>query len=371
MGKLKFHLLIWFIYTLFAWMLEYMKTKQVVFLPVDLAKVATKVWVFYSMYFFFKWSVGTQKRKFVLSVANLLVVLVVAFALQGIMVWIGELFGKPVFKYYRAFVVESLVLFVIFTFYGFAYFLALQLIEREKTLRLVEKERDELKKALLTSENQFLRAQINPHFLFNTLNHFLSVAQDNGVDELEKGIVQLSEMMQYAVRDYSSTNNLTLLQEEMEQVNRMIGIHQMRFHDGLSITAGSSGNIAQKQVLAMMIITLVENMFKHGDLRKEQTAASVFYEVKEAEQMILVRTVNKRKKNWQHKAPLPGIGLANIKKRLQLFYPGMPNLLVIKDEDPDIYEVELRLPYTLATQAKTSTDLTIASNNLLKAPTHP
>lgn len=206
---------------------------------------------------------------------------------------------------------------------GAAFFLGASLLVAYLTYlrdeRMQRKVLEEQKMQLEVEKSQanfnFLKAQINPHFLHNTLN-FLYAKSLPYSPELSEGILTLSEIMRYALSEGNTKDGKTLLKDEIEHLRNVIKINQLRFSNQLNVQLDVEGVVNGAQIIPFVLITLVENAFKHGDL-------------KSTEHPIVIRIVvigNKlyfycrNKKKSGPKELSTGIGLDNIKKRLELAY---------------------------------------------------
>lgn len=197
-----------------------------------------------------------------------------------------------------------------------------------------------LQAQLLQSENNFLRAQINPHFLYNCLNFLYSKTFKQQPDVAE-AIMILSQIMRYSLSDFSGTNGLANLEDEMEHIKNLIKINDFRFDNRLQIKFYLEGDAPGKMIAPMLLMTLVENVFKHGDLQDIAYAATVTCKINDTNKTIQFVTINK--KNKSQNVSDPGVGLANIKQRLQLLYKDNYTLIVI--DEPVLYTVKLIMPY--------------------------
>ncbi len=201
-----------------------------------------------------------------------------------------------------------------------------------------EARRTELENASLSSELRFLRAQVNPHFLFNTLNnlYYLAVNQSPQTPEV---IAKLAGLMRYLLHD---SNHATVpLDKEVEYMRNYISLEQLRLNDQVPIAFEVSGPTGSVQVVPLILITFLENAFKHGinnsggasfiDVYLKASPAEVSFEVVNSKVVHSSKTVTESS----------GIGLANARRRLELGYPGRHSLAVT--ETDDVYRVSLSL----------------------------
>ncbi|MFB9843355.1 sensor histidine kinase [Mucilaginibacter ginsenosidivorans] len=191
-----------------------------------------------------------------------------------------------------------------------------------------EKMRSELAAVQLDTEVKFLKSQVNPHFLFNTLNNLFSMAQGKGNDDLADGISKLSGMMRYMI--YESNEESVPLKKEIEYLENCILLNKLRYADDeVRVVFNYPDQTEGVLIAPMLFIPFVENAFKHGVLigntseidvsigvtanQLEFTCANAMYEVKKMDEK-------------------SGIGLENVRRRLELVYPGKHSL-EIKNTD--------------------------------------
>ena len=180
----------------------------------------------------------------------------------------------------------------------------------------------------------FLKAQINPHFLHNTLN-FLYAKSLPYSNELSEGILTLSDIMRYALSEGNAKDGKALLKDEIEHVNNVIKINQLRFNHNLNVSFEVIGILNGATIIPFVLITLVENAFKHGDLKNLNNPIEIKLKVDDHQIYFFCRN----KKKTGPKDISTGIGLDNIKKRLDLAY-GKEYELNIKNES-ELYTTEL------------------------------
>ena len=171
----------------------------------------------------------------------------------------------------------------------------------------------------LSTEIKFLRSQVNPHFLFNTLNNLFSMAQKKGNDELADGISKLSGMMRYMI--YESDTERVYLQKEIEYLKSCIALNKLRYAEReveVTFSHPSPGEIGDVQIAPMLFIPFLENAFKHGISIGERSRISMTIAI--APQKLIFTCENT---DHSHVKKLEsGIGLANVRRRLELVYPG-------------------------------------------------
>jgi sensor histidine kinase YesM len=168
-------------------------------------------------------------------------------------------------------------------------------------------------KEKLNAEISFLKAQINPHFLFNSLNGIYALALLNSTDTAP-AIVKLSNMMRYVLTEASA--ELVSLQKEIEYLKNYIELQQVRFGDSLKLTFTKQGDAHGKSIAPMLVIPLIENAFKYGVSPEEPSFIKI-------DISITGNTVHfniENKKVNIHLVEKTGVGLKNTRMRLDLLY---------------------------------------------------
>jgi two-component system, LytTR family, sensor kinase len=184
----------------------------------------------------------------------------------------------------------------------------------------------------------YLKAQINPHFLYNTLAFFHSKAMQFS-KETAKGMELLSAIMRYSLRK-ETKDGLVALADEVEHLNNYIALHQIRFYNMLNIQFNQTGHFNNTRVPPHILITLVENAFKHGVFNKKECPLNIELNVNDDIVFFRVEnTINKEKTNRPDENS--GIGLSNVKQRLEREYQNK-HRFEYKNEG-DLFVVELSI----------------------------
>ncbi|MCA0366236.1 MAG: sensor histidine kinase [Bacteroidetes bacterium] len=186
---------------------------------------------------------------------------------------------------------------------------------------------------------QFLRGQINPHFLFNTLNNIYSMAVSKS-DHTPKVILQLSKLLRYVI--YESQKEKVCLRQEIEQIERFIEIFQIRFEKAQNIKMEVKGSPEQREIEPMVLIPLVENCFKHYYLENE-SETFIKINIFIFPEKLIFETHNSYSKDDTQKDKVGGVGLLNIKRRLELSYPDKHSLSINRQES--IFSVLLTIDF--------------------------
>lgn len=252
----------------------------------------------------------------------------------------------PDFDFYRH-SVYTLWLFMIYSFFSFGYYFATQAVKKEKQLGVMRLEKMKMEQDKLQAEYAFLRAQINPHFLHNTLNFFY--AKSLGYSkELSDGILTLCEIMRYSLASGEDEQGEVWLGKEVEHVQNVIKINQLRFSNRLQVDFAVEGDLTNVRIIPLVLITLVENSFKHGELTSREHPLTLKLLVDNDAGKIRFHVANKKKKGPKELSH--GIGMDNIRKRLYATYKDRYALDI--DDDHGHYSVTLTIdPDTMGAPA--------------------
>lgn len=178
-----------------------------------------------------------------------------------------------------------------------------------------EREHHQLTEEKRVAEAAFLKTQLNPHFLYNTLNMLYSMAY--GVDRgLANSLLKLSELMRYMLRN--TPDGLVELSAEIEYLDNFLDLYRLRYPSRLCAELTVQGDPAGYRVAPLLLIPFVENAFKHGVLDDPTTPVRMYLTLTAG---TLEFTVENQRHDYQADAT-SGIGLANLRRRLELLYPG-------------------------------------------------
>ncbi|WP_268125116.1 sensor histidine kinase [Roseivirga pacifica] len=205
-------------------------------------------------------------------------------------------------------------------------------IEQKRTQQLAEDK--------LEAELKFLKAQVHPHFLFNTLNNLyaLTLKQSKEAPEM---VLKLSELLNYML--YECNADKVQLKKELELVQDYIALEKVRYGDRLNVSFNVQGNTASIELSPLLILPFVENAFKHG-VSEELDESWVSIELELKEKSLTLKVENSKSNNGNHEdrfAYKQGIGLKNVKRRLELLYPEKHDLNIL--DSSDSYLVVLKL----------------------------
>ena len=195
-----------------------------------------------------------------------------------------------------------------------------------------------LEKKNLEQQLEYLRYQINPHFFMNTLNNIHALV-DIDPEKAKDTILELSKMMRFVL--YEGNKQGVPLSRELDFIRHYIALMQLRYTDKVRITLDLPQEVPDSQIQPLILITFIENAFKHGVSYQRDSFIEVQMAVEGDELRFMCRNSKADVSNEQK----GGVGLVNVRKRLDLLY-GNNYALRINDV-ADIYTVELTLPLKL------------------------
>ncbi len=202
-----------------------------------------------------------------------------------------------------------------------------------------ERIRQEKEAEQLAAELKFLRSQISPHFLFNVLTNLVSLARKKS-DRLEPALIMLADLMRYMLYD-ADVKKVTLGQE-VQYLKNYIALQQLRFGDDVTIETNFElqPGADEYKIEPMLLIPFVENAFKHGVGWINDPKINIG--IKARDLLVSFKVENKFNMADQvHKDKDSGIGLANLRSRLQLLYPDKHQLLL--ENENNIFKTQLTL----------------------------
>ncbi len=351
------HLFSWFSYSMFLYITNLFTRPEANYYKVILFLIPF-VLTFYSSLYFLKLFQKFNWVRFVISFVSVFVVM----SLFGYIFMYNLLPRLNIIIYKDAdiklFLQNSILGYFQYFLYASLYFYFTETIRKTKQLIDLKEEnlliaqqkfQKELENSLLIQnelnvqkerlqyEYAFLRAQINPHFLHNTLNVLFSQAL-NYSPELADNIQKLSKLMRYSLESFEYESGKVYLKKELEHLQTLLEIHNIRFAGSTSIKYEVVGELSDQMVPPLSIMTIVENAFKYGNL-KDQAHPLVIKIVLKNNEVYLYCSNKKKKNNLSLNST--NIGLTNLGKRLDVAFKDKYEMKVSDFED--IYVFELRI----------------------------
>lgn len=188
----------------------------------------------------------------------------------------------------------------------------------------------------LKNELMLLKAQINPHFLFNTLNSIDYLIYSNQ-SKASESLIKLSSLMRYVI--YDTVDDLVTLQKELEQMEVYVDLQKMRFGEIDSVLYEVQGNPSGRMIAPMLFIPFIENAFKHIDEVAIKKGIEIRFRIDDNSVEFTCRNYISHKESKQR----GGFGLENVKKRLEMQYPNSYGLTINQTAEEYIVALKINL----------------------------
>lgn len=208
-----------------------------------------------------------------------------------------------------------------------------------KKLKIDQSVLEAIERDKVNTELSLLKAQINPHFFFNTLHTIYGLADTNPAASKD-AIYTLSHMMRYVI--YETKNDLTDLKKEVKLIEDYIKLMRLRLNENVQIIYEKPEGMSNYAVAPMLFLPFVENAFKHGI--SLVNPSYIYIDINQSENKVKLEVKNSLfEEKAQHLEDSNGIGVINTKRRLDLLYPGKYTLEVYNDAKTKDYTIILTL----------------------------
>lgn len=305
-------------------------------LIIEVALLPAKMLAVYTTLYFLIPQFLLRKQYLNFSLGLILVMLISGILQRAVIVWyLYPLYFPEVDRAFWALykiakqivMINSLLLFAI----------AVKII---KYWYLQQQKNQELEKEKIYSELRYLKTQVHPHFFFNTLNNLYGLTLSKS-DTAPEVVLRLSDLMSYML--YDTNTQLVPLEKEINYIRNYIALEKLRFGKRFNVTFQMHGYASSVQIAPLLLLPFIENSFKHS-INKELEGAWVAVDLTIKGHNLefkVENSVNKEHLNGTEKRNTRGLGLKNVKRRLELQYPERYDLMILKEESE--YLVVLRL----------------------------
>ncbi|MDD4107599.1 MAG: histidine kinase [Prolixibacteraceae bacterium] len=329
------HILYWFyilnqlLFPLYVGMPESTTVVENEYMMDVIISLLLNVIVFYAVYAAFP-VIFSMKNKLLITGTLILIVLILIGIRLPISWYFWKYIGYPPeheMKFEWVWVWNELRMVVITGIYSVLIRFMIKMFETQKL-------KNELIHQRQASELALLRSQINPHFLFNTLNNIYSLVYHKSA-EAPEAVMKFSSIMRYVL--YDAPSEKVLLEKEIEYLRSYIELQELRFKKTGLVSLNIEGATEGITIAPMLLITFVENAFKHG-CKNRQPGIVITLKMENGDiRFEVCNYINRNKKTLEEL--YSGIGLSNLKRRLELIYAGKYNLDI--NEDNDQFKVNL------------------------------
>lgn len=206
-----------------------------------------------------------------------------------------------------------------------------------------EKIRLELEQQQINAELSYLKAQINPHFFFNTLNNIYSLTNID-VEKAKTALLKLSRMMRYVL--YETEKNHTLLNKELDFIRDYVELMKLRLSSRVHLDINIPEKLDEAEIAPMLLLPFIENCFKHGISSQQDSYIKVFIDKKGNDLKLFTENHKFKASESTPEGNASGIGLTNTKRRLDLLYPGKYSLGIDSENSQNQYKVNLSIQLT-------------------------
>lgn len=337
------HILGWILYAGYVYFLNFLTEKNV-----NVVTVVIYIIPFIALFYMFLYFLRKYRFNKIRG-ASAIIVSFITFTIIAylLVVYVVPKFGVNIVRNnfsIQEFLQEIIRYFIQFLVYAILFFIVEELLKKERKVSELEKEKHRLEIEKIISQKEkfqyqyaFLRAQINPHFLYNTLNVLYSQALSLSED-MADNIMKVSDLMRYSLDNVEMENNKIPVQKEIEHLDILLSIYDMRFSRTIYIEKNIKGDWNHHYVAPLSFITIVENAFKYGDLLDSKYPMVINIDFQQDYYTFLCK--NKKKKTFTNTIS-HNIGLSNLKQRLNFSFE---NKWAINIEDNEnFYTLELKI----------------------------
>jgi len=202
--------------------------------------------------------------------------------------------------------------------------------------RQAERRARDIENEHLRTELSFLHMQINPHFLFNSLNTIYGMSLKKS-DNAPKAVLKLSQLLRYMIEE--TGHDTVPLEQEVTYLNNFIELQKMRSGPSLTVTFDVDGDINGANIAPMLLLPFVENAFKYGLNSSMESPIQINLSV--SKDRIVFSVINRKFENTGRHSS--GIGIPNVERRLQLLYPDRHELKIQDNEDTYFVKLNISL----------------------------
>lgn len=333
-NRVASHIIFWgsiFICTFFLW---YGASQPWRALQLTSWQVSVKILIVY-LNFYWLMPRYLYTRKYLLYGAGLMLVFALGVALYRAQ-WV-LLFDRPRFLYWDTigWSMDALnIISPVIMFSGGIKLLKNWYLDREKKAALEQQK--------LATELNYLKGQIHPHFFFNTLNNLYALTLQKS-DDAPTTVLKLSQMMHYML--YDAATETVPLSKEIQNIQNYIELERIRYGTRLDLSFNVTGQVEGKHIAPLILLPFVENAFKHGT-SNEHRECWITIDLKVKDHLLMFKvenSVNTSNKPGNLLGYKSGIGLKNVKRRLELLYPSRHQLGIVKEAEAHWVDLKLEL----------------------------
>lgn len=314
---LRNHLIFWTCFLLYEWLAnaaydshyESHLLAAVLYIPLLLSATLFTIYVLIKKYYF----KGEKVKFWVGLIVSMLVFGIGRRAINYFIIYkiyTPEWMKTQPFLFPPKIVFEIVGTYLIVALYAMFYFLSAW-YEQQRITQALQKDKIE-------AQLELLKSQVQPHFIFNTLNNIYSLSTQNSPKTSDL-IYRLSSLLSYSL--YDSRKTIIPLEQEIEYINNYIELEKIRYGERLDIAVNILNDTRHLGISPFLLLPLVENCFKHG-VSNEIDTCWIRLDVLTKDDWLIIKAENSKSSNGKYNGTRNGIGLENVKKRLDILYDG-------------------------------------------------
>lgn len=336
--RILYHIAFWAFYVLFySFMFGYPDRLMYIFkgnlvsLPLDMLPVYFTIYFLLPRYL--------EKRRYFSFVAGLLIsALVIVFVQRAFSIYVFYAEANQNTEFFTIQMFNWFIYIYVFVFLALIIKLTKSWYTNYRRTKELEKEKLETEIRLKEAEINLLKNQNHPHFLFNTLNNLYGLTLEKS-DHAPEVVLKLSGLLDYML--YDCNENEVPLKKEIDHLQNYIALEKLRYDNSLQIDFGIDGNIDEHKIAPLLLLPFVENSFKHGVSRELENPFILINLFCRREEIIFSIKNSKASLAGKMEQTNTGIGLQNVKKRIELAYKN--NFQLEIEDEQDVFSVFLKL----------------------------
>jgi sensor histidine kinase YesM len=332
------HVISWLFFICYELGLTYYSAGRLDPVYIYVAYYAVNILFFYIHIRILNFTFSTQKPRYFKGTVFFLLLFICCVLIKFILIYFLENPQhaiKYVLEHLKPTIANTVIRIIFFTLLATFYWLAShityyrkQSLEAERLELIMRQEKSEALVRLSQTQNAYLQQQINPHMLFNSLN-FIYNSVHKCSEEAAQSVLLLTDIMRFSLEGAGADGKAPLA-DEIEQINNLIEINRQRFDEELFLHTHVQGSIEKFRILPLVLFTLTENIFKHGNLINRQYPAMLVIHVGETGELrYYAKNWKKSKSSFQRNSSL---GIQNIRTRMDFAYPGKYDLTLSDQE---------------------------------------
>jgi two-component system LytT family sensor kinase len=340
------HIIVWFLFIIYELSYIYLVTGALGSFLSFALYYTINILLLYANAYFLEYSYKKKHKYFwmlLIIISEFIVYQALRYLIAYFLISIGNI-PKNSLDNPKLFIIQSIYRAIYFLGFSIAYWFARSINKQRKQIQelidsklIQERLSAEMERNLMQAQTAYLQAQLNPHLLFNTLNFIYNSVRKLS-ESAASAILLLAEMMRYSLSNVGDDGKVDL-QKEIDHIGNLVKINQLRFNEKLNMNITLNGDFSEETVIPLLLLSFVENIYKHGDLTDPTLPAEVIITCEKHH--LTMRFSNKKKKHNFNEGW--GVGIKNAQMRLNIYYPGIHSIAIKETETMYNFKLELLL----------------------------